>query len=103
MPTITDWLMVVITAIYVIATIAICLANTKSAKATREQVAEAKRQFDENNRAFVSVSFEIIKTGLAVLHIHNFGRRVATNVKVDVSKDFLSNMADENDRKHVLI
>lgn len=101
MPTITDWLMVIITAVYVIATIAICLANIKSAKATREQVAEAKRQFEETNRALVTVSFEIIRTGLAVLHIHNCGRRTATNVKVEVSKDFLSNMEDENDRRNV--
>jgi len=50
MPTITDWLMVIITAIYVIATIAICWANIKSAKATREQVAESKRQFEETRR-----------------------------------------------------
>ncbi len=50
MPTITDWLMVIITAIYVIATIAICWANIKSAKATREQVAESKRQYEETRR-----------------------------------------------------
>ncbi len=50
MPTITDWLMVGITAIYVIATIAICWANIRSAKATREQVAESKRQFEETRR-----------------------------------------------------
>ncbi len=50
MPTITDWLMVVITAVYVIATILICRANIKSAKATREQVSESKRQFEETRR-----------------------------------------------------
>ena len=101
MPTITDWLMVGITAVYVIATIAICWANIKSADATREQVAEAKRQFEEINRALVTVSFEIIKTGLAVLHIHNCGKRIAKNVKIEVSEDFLTNMADEQDRNGV--
>lgn len=50
MPSITDWLMVVITAVYVIATIFICRANIKSANATREQVAESKRQFEETRR-----------------------------------------------------
>ena len=43
---ITDWLMIVITAVYVIATIFICIANFKSANATREQVAEARRQYE---------------------------------------------------------
>lgn len=50
MPAITDWLMVAITAVYVIATIFICHANIISAKATREQVAESKRQFEETRR-----------------------------------------------------
>lgn len=50
MPTITDWLMVGITVIYVIATVAIWKANDKSAKATREQVEESKKQFKESQR-----------------------------------------------------
>lgn len=50
MPMITDWLMVGITAVYVIATIFICRANIKSANATREQIAESKRQFEEAQR-----------------------------------------------------
>ena len=42
--------MVIITAIYVIATILICNANAASAKATREQLEESKRQFNETQR-----------------------------------------------------
>lgn len=50
MPSITDWLMVAITAVYVVATIFICWANIKAANATREQVIESRRQFDEMRR-----------------------------------------------------
>ena len=50
MPMVTDWLMVGITFVYVVATIFICYFNAKSAKATREQVAESKRQFEESRR-----------------------------------------------------
>lgn len=50
MQSITDWLMVGITFIYVIATIAIWMANNKSAEATREQLNESKRQFEESKR-----------------------------------------------------
>lgn len=39
-PSITDWMMVAITVVYVIATIAICIANFKSAKATKQQLEE---------------------------------------------------------------
>lgn len=42
--------MVAITVVYVFATIAICVANFKSAKATHEQVIESKRQYEESKR-----------------------------------------------------
>ena len=59
MPMITDWLMVGITGIYVIATIFICIFNGKSAKATREQVAESHRQFEETKRLQVMPFLQI--------------------------------------------
>lgn len=46
-------LMVVITFIYVLATVFIFVANYKSAKATREQLEESKRQFKESQRLSV--------------------------------------------------
>ena len=46
----TDWLMVGITFVYVVATILICVYNAKSSKTTKEQVAESKRQFEESKR-----------------------------------------------------
>ena len=50
MPTITDWLMVGITAVYVVATIIISWANIKSANATRDQLTESKRQYEDKKR-----------------------------------------------------
>lgn len=50
MPTITDWLMVGITAVYVVATIIISCANIKSANATRDQLTESKRQYEDKKR-----------------------------------------------------
>ena len=46
MATITDWLMVGITIVYVIATIAIYKSNKASARATREQVEISAKQID---------------------------------------------------------
>ena len=61
MPTVTDWLMVGITLVYVVATIAIWFANHKSAHATEKQLEESKRQFDETKRLeqmpYMQVSF----------------------------------------------
>ncbi|MBQ5991439.1 MAG: hypothetical protein IJL62_02710 [Clostridia bacterium] len=59
MPTVTDWLMVGITAVYVIATILICLFNGKSTKATRAQLEESKRQFEEKKRLDIMPLFSI--------------------------------------------
>ena len=60
-PLITDWLMVGITAVYVIATICIWIANNRTARASREQLKESKRQFEENRRLDVMpyLQFEI--------------------------------------------
>ena len=46
----TDWLMVIITGIYVVATIVISKANISSAKAAQNQVLESRRQFEERKR-----------------------------------------------------
>ena len=84
-------LMVIITFVYVVATCFICVANIRSAKATKEQVAEAKRQYDEENRAFVTVTFDVIRGGLAALCIDN-------NVEINISSEFVDNMDDNRSR-----
>lgn len=48
----TDWLMVIITFIYVVATIVICIFNGKSAKESKEQIEESKRQYEETKRRY---------------------------------------------------
>jgi hypothetical protein len=60
MPLITDWLMVGITLVYVVATIMICVFNGRSAKATREQVSESQRQFEETKRLGYRPYFDIL-------------------------------------------
>ena len=45
---ITDWLMVIITGIYVIATISICVSNYRSANSSKEQLHEMKKQQEQN-------------------------------------------------------
>ena len=91
-----DWAMVIITIVYVGATIAICIFNYKSAKATREQVTESRRQFQENNRAFVTVTLEIIRGGLLTLKIHNYGHQIASNVKVGINRSFIDAVVEKD-------
>lgn len=95
----TDWLMVIITAIYVIATILICVFNGKSAKAANEQTQTAKkqidemlRQYNETNRPIVSVHFEIIRSGILCYIVENIGPLPATDVRINVNEEFITNV-----------
>lgn len=92
-PTITDWLMVAITFVYVVATIFICYANMKSAKATREQIEETKRQYNEEHRPFVSYQFIYLNRTWYGMRFTNNGRRVANHVIVDFNKDFVDSIS----------
>ena len=95
----TDWLMVVITAVYVVATIVICVFNGKSANAAKEQTETAKqqidemiRQYNESNRPLVTVRFDIIRSGLLCFVIENTGSLAATELKIHINDDFVENL-----------
>lgn len=94
MPTITDWLMVIITAIYVIATVFICIANLKSAKAAREQTEEMKKQFLSTNRPNVSAEIVYLKRMFWVLRFVNNGNQVSYNTKIILDEEFINSVDD---------
>ena len=48
----SDWAMVALTGIYVVATIFISVFNYRTAKATKEQITEIKRQYETENRPY---------------------------------------------------
>lgn len=62
MPLVTDWIMVGITAVYVVATVFICWANIRSAKATREQLAKSQQQLEESRKQFEISQIQIEET-----------------------------------------
>ena len=95
----TDWLMVIITAIYVVATILICIYNGKSAEAAKEQTFAAKRQieemikqFNETNRPVVTIRFDIIRSGLLCFVLENIGPVAATDIQIKINAPFLDNI-----------
>lgn len=96
---ITDWLMVIITAIYVYATIQICKYNRKSVEAAEEQTeaanrqtAEILRQYNETHRPFVIISFEIIRSDYLCFKLENIGPVVAKDIKIRINEEFLDNL-----------
>lgn len=98
MPSITDWLMVGITFVYVIATIFICVFNGKAAKAAKEQTDESRRQFFESNRPNVIASLEYINRTFWALRFTNCGSQTAFNFSFELSESFLNSIKDERFR-----
>ncbi|RKI27944.1 hypothetical protein D7V82_15425 [bacterium 1xD8-6] len=97
----TDWLMVIITAIYVVATIIICYFNGKSAKAAKIQTDEMIRQYNLANRPNVTIHFDIIRSGLLCFIIENEGASPAHNIRININRDFLKGVNEEVDKNRL--
>lgn len=85
-----------ITVVYVIATILICYANIKAANATREQVKGSKRQFDEDNRAYITYSFIYEKRAFYGVRFTNHGKRVAEDVQILLKQEFINSLNEDD-------
>lgn len=72
MPSITDWLMVIITAIYAVLTFFILKDNNKSVKAANKQAAESKRQYEETKRLAIMPYIQFEKTNDSYDHLLTF-------------------------------
>ena len=91
--------MVIITFVYVVATIAIWKSNKESADAAKEQaevarqqMAEMERQFNEAQRPFLTVRFDIIKSGILCFVIKNTGPIAAADVSFHLNNEFIENV-----------
>lgn len=94
-----DWLnnnsgaiMALLTLVYVIATIVICIFNYKSAKATREQTIESIRQFEESNKAHIVPKIIEVEGEMLCLSIQNIGNSIADKVKISVNESWLKKL-----------
>ena len=94
MPLITDWLMVVITFVYVVATIFICWANIKSAKASKEELAEMKRQYADENRPRIEIEFCYKRRTWYIVRFINHGRLTAQHVKIILEEEFIDSLPE---------
>lgn len=91
--------MVVLTGIYVLATIFICLFNYGSAKASKDQLAEMRRQFDEENRPYITVELIYERRAFYGLRFSNHGKRVANHVRIELDQAFLDSVTEPSFKK----
>lgn len=96
-----DWVMVIITGIYVIATIFICLANIKAANASKEQLREMQKQFAETNRPVVELEFHYSRRTWYIARFVNRGNLSAQHVKINLDQEFIDSLPEESMRKEL--
>ena len=88
----SEWAMVVLTGIYVVATIFICLFNYGSTKASKAQAAEMRRQFDEDNRPYITVELIYERKVFFGLRFSNHGKRLANHVRIQFNQEFIDSI-----------
>lgn len=93
---ITDWLMVAITFVYVVATILICYFNKKTIENSENQLKEMKLEFEEMKMAKVVVYFKFVRQCLLCFVIENIGLEPAYNVKVRIDNNFINGLNDDS-------
>lgn len=84
--------MALLTLVYVIATILICIFNYKSAKSAKEQTKESYNQFIENNRAHIIPKIIEIEGEMICLSFQNVGKDIAKDVVIDVNEEWLKKL-----------
>ena len=95
----TDWVMVVLTAIYVLATILICYYNYGATKASRDQAAEMRRQYEEDNRPYITVELIYERKAYYGLRFSNHGKRLANHVRIQLDQTFLDSLKEPSFRE----
>ena len=93
-----EWAMVIITAVYVAATILICYYNYQSAKASKEQLSEMKKQYNEENRPNIEVEFIYERRSWYGLRFINHGKRTAQHVHIQFDQKFIDSLPEESFR-----
>ena len=94
MPLLTDWIMIGITAVYVIATIAIWCTNQKSTVLLQKQIDETNKQFLEENRPKIEVEICYLQRSFYALRFVNNGRLTAKKVRIEIQQDFIDSLLE---------
>ena len=91
-----EWTMVIITGIYVVATVFICWANFKSANASKEQLKEMQKQYAETNRPLIELEFHYIRRTWYIARFVNHGNLTAQHVRINLNQSFTKTSHSKN-------
>ena len=93
--------MVIITVVYVIATIFICWANFKSANASKEQLKEMQKQYAETNRPLIELEFHYSRRAWYIARFVNHGNLTAQHVRINLDQSFIDSLPEESFRNEL--
>lgn len=96
-----EWIMVVITGIYVVATIFICWANIRTANVSKEQLKEMQKQYAETNRPLIELEFHYSRRTWYIARFVNHGNMAAQHVKINLDQDFIDSLPGESFRREL--
>lgn len=94
--------MVIITALYLSATIVMCVFNGKSAKAAKEQTQELKNQFYAVNRPVLIVDVASPRENLLALRLRNEGSQTAFKAEIKLEESFLNSLPEEQLKEYMI-
>ena len=97
----TDWIMIIITSVYVIATIVICYYNAQVAKVTKQELEELKKQFYQTNRPNVNYEVVHIRNSFFMIRFVNNGSHTAYNLSISLNEESLSDIPNDVIRKEL--
>lgn len=87
-------LTVLVTFVYVVATIFICGANILAAQASQKQLAEMKKQYAQENRPNIEVEFLFENRAFFGLRFINHGRYTAQKVTINLDENFINSLEE---------
>lgn len=96
-----DWAMVILTLIYVVATIKICISNRKAAEASQEQVAAMQRQYEADNRPYITVEIIYERKSFYGLRFVNHGKLLANHVRIKLDQSCLDSFNEPSYRERL--
>ena len=84
------FIMGLLTLVYVVATIFICVFNYKSAAAARKQTETQINQFNAMNRPNIIPCFTMVEGAMFCLTFKNIGNECAKNLKITINQEWLN-------------
>lgn len=88
-------IMIILTTIYVIATIVICFFSYKTIKVTRAQTTELRKQYEEENRPYITIEMIYERRKFYGIRLINHGKKIANNVLIDLDQSFIDSITEQ--------